>query len=78
MTKEEFIANCRSLGYCSKTTAEAYCKDKDELTDDDYIEVYRLNEKIERHASDGWHLYGINGAMGKTTKSYTVYNNHKG
>lgn len=41
MTKEEFIKNCQSLGYCTKKDAEKYCEGKDELTDDDFIEVYR-------------------------------------
>lgn len=69
MTKEEFIKNCCSLGYCTKITAEAYCRDKEELTDDDYIEVYRLGEKIERKlARDGTKSYGRHG--GRTTKHY--------
>ena len=71
MTKEEFVKNCCSLGYCTKITAEAYCRDKEELTDDDYIEVYRLGEKIERKlARDGTHSYGRNGA--RTTKRYLM------
>lgn len=41
MTKDEFIKCCHSLGYCSKTEAEKYCEGKDELTDDDFIEVHR-------------------------------------
>lgn len=69
MTKEEFVKNCCSLGYCTKITAEAYCRDKAELTDDDYIEVYRLGEKIERKLfGDGTHSYGMFGA--RTTKHY--------
>jgi hypothetical protein len=76
MTKDEFIQNCRSLGYCSKITAEAYCRDKEELTDDDYIQVYRIAEKIERRGSDGLHSYGKYG--GKTTKTYKFYNGHEG
>ena len=78
MTKEEFIKNCRSMGYCSKEIATKYCEGKEELTDDDYIEVYRMAEKVERHGSDGWHQYGINGVMGKTTKTYRFYNGHEG
>lgn len=45
MTKEEFIKTSCSLGYCSKKQAETYCEGKDELTDDDYIGVYRMVEE---------------------------------
>ena len=76
MTKEEFISNCCSLGYCSKAMAEKYCVGKDELTDDDYITIYQRAQKIELRASDGWHRCGNNG--GKTTKSYKFYNGHEG
>lgn len=41
MTKDEFIKNASSLGYCTKEQAKEYCKDKDELTEDDYIRVFR-------------------------------------
>lgn len=69
MTKEEFVKNCCSLGYCTRVTAQAYCKDKEELTDDDYVEVYRIGEKIEHKlARDGTIAYGRCG--GRTTKHY--------
>ena len=44
MTKAEFIKNACQMGYCTKKQAEEYCKDKDDLTEDDYIEVYRKRE----------------------------------
>lgn len=44
MTKDEFIKTACKMGYCNKKEAEEYCKDKDELTEDDYIEVYRRDE----------------------------------
>ena len=65
MTKDEFIKNFRSLGYCSKEQAEKYCEDKDELTEDDYIVVYRKSNILEPTN---------NGSMkcgeGRTTKRY--------
>ena len=76
MNKDEFVNNACKMGYCDKKTAERYAEGKDELTDDDYIEVYRLMQKREVTSSDGFHQYDRNG--GKTTKSYRVYNNHKG
>ena len=69
MTKEEFVKNCCSLGYCTRVTAQAYARDKDVLTDEDYVEVYRLGEKIEhKFARDGTQSYGRYG--GRTTKHY--------
>ena len=47
MTKEEFIKNCQSLGYCTKKEAEKYCEGKDELTDDDFIEVHRSAKEYQ-------------------------------
>lgn len=44
MNKEEFIKIAPKMGYCSKQVAEEYCKDKDTLTDDDFIGVYRMQE----------------------------------
>lgn len=76
MNKDEFVRNAVKSGYCSKKIAEQYAEGKDELTDDDYIEVYRKAQKIERHGSDGLHRYGRNG--GKSTKSWYFYNGHEG
>lgn len=44
MNKAEFIKIAPKMGYCSKQVAEEYCKDKDTLTDDDFIGVYRMQE----------------------------------
>ena len=44
MTKAEFIKSASKMGYCTKEEAEEYCKNRDELTEDDYIEVYRKRE----------------------------------
>ena len=44
MTKDEFIKSACKMGYCNKKEAEEYCKDREELTEDDYIEVYRKSE----------------------------------
>ena len=65
MTKDEFIQNACSFGYCNKKQAEKYCEDKDALTDDDYIGVYRMVE-ASRNKSHGGSLG--NGAY--TTKRY--------
>ena len=64
MTKDEFIKTACKMGYCNKKEAEQYCKDKDELTDDDYIEVYRKRES-KIHIT-GQPLYG----GGRTSKHY--------
>lgn len=41
MTREEFLAACYSMGYCSPIQAREYAQDRQEFTDDDFIEVYR-------------------------------------
>lgn len=66
MTKEEFIKNAYSLGYCDKMQAEQYCEGRDTFTDDDYIGVYRMVEE-QRLKYRGRPLG--NGAY--TTKHYT-------
>ena len=75
MNRDEFIRTACQSGYCNKKQAEEYAKDKDEFTIDDYIEVHRKAQKIERHGSDGLHRCGSNG--GKTTKTYKFYNGHE-
>ncbi len=45
ITREEFAAACASCGYASRKAALAYAADRDKLTDDDYIEVYRLQQR---------------------------------
>lgn len=42
---KEFIAKCLLCGYSSKKTAKEYVKGKEKLTDDDFIEVFRINER---------------------------------
>jgi hypothetical protein len=55
MTKEEFAATCAKCGYASYMFALAYAADKDELTDEDYIEVYRQANRrhINAHDTEG-------------------------
>ena len=76
ISKEDFIKYSVSIGYCARKTAEKYAEGKEKFTDDDYIEVYRLAQKIERRGSDGLHQYGDEG--GKTTKTWKFYNGHEG
>lgn len=47
MNKAEFIKIAPKMGYCTKQVAEEYCKDKDTLTDDDFIGVWRMQENRE-------------------------------
>ena len=51
MTKAEFIKTACAMGYCNKKQAEKYCEGKDELTEDDYIEVYRKRESETRRGT---------------------------
>jgi hypothetical protein len=45
MTKDEFIKTCALCGYASKKVAREYAEEKDELTDVDFQEVWRINER---------------------------------
>lgn len=76
MTREEFVKNCVSLGYCSKEVAEIYAEGREELSVDDYIDVYRKALRLKSRGKDGLHVCGTNG--GKTSKSYKFYNGHEG
>lgn len=62
MTKDEFIKACASLGYSNKKFATEYAKSKSgELTDDDFIEVHRLYQRLSErragHENDKWRSY---------------------
>lgn len=49
MIKAQFIAGCVMCGYCTKKTAEKYAAGKDDLTDADFEEVYRIEQdKLSR------------------------------
>ena len=65
MTKDEFIENACKMGYCNKKQAEEYCKDKETLTDDDYIGVFRYVDGL-RYRYRGVALHG----GGTTSKHY--------
>lgn len=43
--KEEFIKNCVLGGYASKKRAAEYAGAKTQLTEEDYAEVFRQNER---------------------------------
>ena len=65
MTKGEFIKTACKMGYCTEKQAEKYSEGKDELTEDDFIEVYRKREGERR---TGTHRYLGDGAY--TSKRY--------
>ena len=41
MTRDEFKLGCWASGYCSPSQAVEYMGDREEFTEDDFIEVYR-------------------------------------
>lgn len=67
MSRDEFIRLCLSMGYCTKTTAEKYAGDRENFTDEDFVEVYRLQEHADfmkyREAA-------VDQVRGYTTKRY--------
>lgn len=44
MTQTEFIRLCTLCGYCKKRTATAYAKDRENLSEHDFEEVYRIEQ----------------------------------
>lgn len=45
ISKEDFIKNCVLSGYSSKKRAIEYAEGKACLTEEDYVEVFRQNER---------------------------------
>lgn len=44
MNRDEFVKTAYKMGYCSKEIAKEYSEGKDNLTQDDLVEVYRIAE----------------------------------
>lgn len=44
MTPEEFILSATRSGYCRAKTAREYAEGRERLTEDDFIQVYRLEQ----------------------------------
>lgn len=76
MTVDEFVEICSSCGYASKPIARAYAEGQEALTEDDFIEAYRLNERhldaINRRAEQCGRRVIVysEGGVAKTTKHY--------
>ena len=68
MTREEFEKICRTSGYANKKQIEAYCKDRDKFTDEDFSEIMRFADRMDALTKgfDGWH--SVDGV--RTTKHY--------
>lgn len=70
MNKDEFIKICRESGYARKAVAEEYCKGKDAFTEDDFLEVWRINQRkldVKNGALDDRMRHLLDN---KTTKRY--------
>jgi hypothetical protein len=68
MDKKTFINKCLQSGYCSRKAAEKYCKSKNNLTENDFIEVYRIAEHAREMTFCNDKYHKVEGA--KTTKIY--------
>ena len=60
MDKKHFVKTCVLCGYASKKRAIEYAKSKDELTEDDYVEIFRINER-ENDVKHGILYHGCQG-----------------
>ena len=47
MTKDKFISQATSLGYCSKPVAILFAGERESFTEDDFIKVFRVAERRE-------------------------------
>ena len=78
MTKDKFISQATSLGYCSKPVAILFAGERESFTEDDFIKVFRVAERRETRKKSIEH--GVRkrplGHGCRTTKQYTVYNGH--
>ena len=77
MNRKEFTEACAACGYANKKTVEAYARERDEFTDDDFVEVYRLNQW---HCESGkWREIITDGGSRKarTTKHYITIGRDK-
>jgi hypothetical protein len=45
LDKDEFVRMCQLCGYASKKNAKKYAENKETLTDADFKEVFRINER---------------------------------
>ena len=52
MDKKEFIESCIECGYANRKIATWYAKDKEELTENDFVEIYRLIERAKDVSND--------------------------
>lgn len=70
MTKDEFINTCIKVGYCNRSAAIMYSEreEKEDFTEDDFIEVYRIVERAFDVLIDTGKYKKLDGF--KTTKRY--------
>lgn len=67
MDKGQFVEMAVSMGYSGKKDAMKYAESKDELSDDDFVKLYRAAAGKECRSLRGRYVYGANG---KSTVSY--------
>ena len=71
MDRETFIKACSSGGYCSKEEAAKYAGDRQEFTEDDFIEAYRKYNKIT--APGKWHTVAVDRGRNGIKTTYRAY-----
>lgn len=71
MNREEFFAAVMASGYAWKKTAVKYAEERDTFTDDDLIEVYRLEQNAKESIRRDQEKYRFMFGGDKTTKRYT-------
>lgn len=71
MNREEFFAAVKASGYAWKKTAVKYAEGRDTFTEDDLIEVYRIEQNAKESIRSDQEKYRFMFGGDKTTKRYT-------
>ena len=71
MNRDTFIETCCKSGYCSKEQAAKYAGDRQEFTEDDFIEAFRKYNEIT--APGKWHKVSVDRGQHRIKTTYRAY-----
>jgi hypothetical protein len=72
MKSNEFIKNCKTMGYCDIKLAIEYCDKnaKENYSEEDYVAIFRIHENRLYLKRDNVHYLRSVVNQGKTSKRY--------
>lgn len=78
MNREQFLNAVRASGYAQIKTAKKYAENKDTFTEDDFIEVYRIEQDFcEKKSANSRFRISVNGSSTKRYAINTTYMNYE-